>query len=576
MSTSPTDPTRNGTDSNKPVIREQLLQTGDHLGHCRVMELIAAGGMANVYKVWHEQLEVIRAVKILKPGYSEEAKGRIETEAKISANLRHPNIVEIYGMGYWNHIPYIEMEYVDGPSLKEILDKNIRLPSHFSLSVAHYVCTALQFAFTQDMTLYGKVYDRLIHRDIKPANILISNKGMVKLADFGIARPSEVSIHTVGSKVMGTFAYLSPEQLNGEKLDQRSDVYSLGAVLYEMLTGAKTFPQKLLAELVQRKSRGQFIPVGSMGVQLPRPMCSAIEKSLALDRIKRYCDAGEFDDDLVVVLRKLSSRPPDEIIRNYLKNPTTTNSHHRSGNNLRHLFKIIGIFLGIGLIGFVGFELSPILTKQLARTRDLFNKNIPPAKENSQPTVENSEKKTPAPRTKITSQKRQPLKRQLHAAKTPPQNNSSDYNSTISELESQTTEQLAPHQKNARTIQLIQAYIATGRLEQARTCIAENPISDGQFYLLESEVALRSNRLDDAVAAAERALTTTSLFEKNCRQKATMQLATILEARYVLRPNRDNLRIARKAWETYRSNYCSEVDLSKECLKVDSRLKTLE
>jgi eukaryotic-like serine/threonine-protein kinase len=211
------------TGGNAPM-RELLPQAGDQLGHCRIMELIAAGGMANVYKVWHEQLEVIRALKILKPGFSEESRGRLETEAKISANLRHANIVEIYGMGYWNDIPYIEMEFVDGPSLKELLEKNTRFPVPFTLSVVHCVCTALKFAYNQDMTLYGRVYDRLIHRDIKPANILLSSKGVVKLADFGIARPSEASIHTVGSKVMGTFAYLSPEQLNGEKLDQRSDV----------------------------------------------------------------------------------------------------------------------------------------------------------------------------------------------------------------------------------------------------------------------------------------------------------------------------------------------------------------
>ncbi len=106
--TSSTSPTPKTTPAGSGAsVREQLLQAGDVLGHCRVMELIAAGGMANVYKVWHEQLEVIRAIKILKPGFSEEARGRLETEAKISANLRHTNIVEIYGMGYWNDIPYI-------------------------------------------------------------------------------------------------------------------------------------------------------------------------------------------------------------------------------------------------------------------------------------------------------------------------------------------------------------------------------------------------------------------------------------------------------------------------------------
>ncbi|MDO5577238.1 MAG: serine/threonine-protein kinase, partial [Fibrobacter sp.] len=211
---------------------DQLLKPGDRLEHCRITELIAAGGMANVYKVWHEKLEVVRAVKILKPGFSEETKSRLETEAKISANLRHVNIVEIYGLQYWNGIPYIEMEYVDGSSLKDLLDSNVRFPIDLAISITHFVCKALQFAHNQDMTLYGKIYDGLVHRDIKPANILISSKGVVKLADFGIARPSEVSMHTVGSKVMGTFAYLSPEQFNSEPLDLRSDIYSLGTVLY--------------------------------------------------------------------------------------------------------------------------------------------------------------------------------------------------------------------------------------------------------------------------------------------------------------------------------------------------------
>jgi serine/threonine-protein kinase len=214
MSTTHEDNFELETTVFEPTVKEQMPQAGDHLGYYRIIELIAAGGMANVYKAWHEQLEVVRAIKILKPGFDDESKSRLETEAKISANLRHSNIVEIYGMGYWNTIPYLEMEYIDGPSLKELLEKNGRLPIDFSIALIHSLCAALQFAYNQDLTLYGKVYDGLIHRDLKPANVIISSKGIVKLADFGIARPSEVSLHTVNGKVMGTFAYLSPEQLN--------------------------------------------------------------------------------------------------------------------------------------------------------------------------------------------------------------------------------------------------------------------------------------------------------------------------------------------------------------------------
>ncbi|MBN1575413.1 MAG: serine/threonine protein kinase [Chitinispirillaceae bacterium] len=577
MSTGTTQSTPKAPSGSAPV-KEQMLQEGDLLGHCRVRELIAAGGMANVYKVWHEQLEVVRAIKILKPGFSDEARGRLETEAKISANLRHTNIVEIYGMGYWNDIPYIEMEYIDGPSLKDLLEKNIRLPMQFSLSVVHCVCTALQFAYNQDMTLYGKVYDRLIHRDIKPANILLTTRGIVKLADFGIARPSEVSIHTVGSKVMGTFAYLSPEQLNGEKLDQRSDVYSLGTVLYEMLTGAKTFPQKLLAELVQRKSNGQFIPVGSMGVHLPHQLSSAVEKALAFDRIKRFCDAGEFNIELTAIIRRLTTKTPEEIIRTYLKNPYAPGLRRKPVIDIVPVVRSVGIVAIIVVFAFIAFRTASRFRYTFTQWKQYL---IPPAVP-SPPAAANQLPTLPS-KTIIPQRNDQPPKASIpkHAPVDPltaalKKFSSGDYAEAISALESISPDILSPPQKKLRVIRLLQAYISFGNIEEANNLAAGEPVDDGLFYLLKSQIAVQRNQLEIALEAADAALSTPSSYDKALRRKASFQKALVLHSRYFLKPNQTNFKSTREGWKAYVADYCSNDDHSKECHEALEKLSTLE
>ncbi len=232
---------------------------GDKIGPNKIQTLIGEGGSAQVFKVWHEGLEVIRAVKALKKYTSNEARERFFTEAKILADIHHPNIIEIHNIGYIDQqIPFIEMEYIEGASIKTMLSQSQRLPVPVSLAIAFFLCQALHYAHTKDYTLYGKVYRGLIHRDIKPENIFVSKDGIVKLMDFGIARPSEVSLHTVGAKIMGTLVYLSPEQLRGSSIDHRSDIFSLGTVLYEMISGKRAFPQKTLTEIVQKKNQGHL------------------------------------------------------------------------------------------------------------------------------------------------------------------------------------------------------------------------------------------------------------------------------------------------------------------------------
>ncbi len=296
---------------------------GDKIGPNRIVLLVGEGGMANVYKIWHEGLEVTRALKILKNASDKELRDRFFTEAKILADIHHPNIVEIHNIGYWEqNVPFIEMEFIDGSSIRDTLTKYTRFPLPAALISAYFVSQALHYAHIKDYTLYGKVYKGLIHRDIKPDNIIISSDGIVKLMDFGIARPTEVSLHTIGGKVMGSLAYLSPEQLEGKDIDHRSDVFSLGSVLYEMITGQRAFPQKTISELVRHKSKGEYAPIDSFGLELSPSLVETIQKSMAMSPNDRFATAAEMGNALYREFKTLSERSPADVMYHFVKDPT--------------------------------------------------------------------------------------------------------------------------------------------------------------------------------------------------------------------------------------------------------------
>ncbi|HEX7509834.1 MAG TPA: serine/threonine-protein kinase, partial [Chitinivibrionales bacterium] len=336
-------------------------EIGQRIGPNRVLELIAEGGMANVYKVWHEGLEIVRAIKILKPGFNEESKQRLHTEAKISAHLHHPNIVEIYGVFFWKDVvPYLEMEFIDGFSLKDLLKYQKQAHCSFALAVGYFICNALNYAHSQVFTLYGKPYHGVVHRDIKPANILISRSGTVKLADFGIAKPSEISLHTVGQKVMGTFSYLSPEQLNGDPLDYRCDVYSLGTVLYEIVTGIKAFPQKVMSELIQKKMLNEYKPVNAFDTAVPKQFCAIVDKCMSLKKEKRYATAPKLADDILTILDKISSKSPEQIVIDYLKDPKASVQTQRK-KPLPTSLAITGIMVLCIAITFTAMMVTPMM-----------------------------------------------------------------------------------------------------------------------------------------------------------------------------------------------------------------------
>ncbi|MBD3322662.1 MAG: protein kinase [Chitinivibrionales bacterium] len=312
----------NISNDNVNPYKDTVPEPGAKIGPNKIELLIGEGGNANIYKVWHTGLEAVRAIKILRKGNNKEAQERFLTEAKILADIHHPNIIEIHGLGYWDRqVPFIEMEFIDGTPVAKLISQNSRIALPAALAITYYVCVALHYAHTKEYTLYGKVFRGLIHRDIKPDNIFLSKSGIVKLMDFGIARPSEISLHTVGDKIMGTLVYLSPEQLAGGTLDHRTDIFSLGAVLYEMITGHRAFPQKKLADLVQAKTKGTYKPVGSYDTAVPAGVTELITRAMAISPDDRFPNAARFGQSIYESLREVSDLSPDLILNQFIRDP---------------------------------------------------------------------------------------------------------------------------------------------------------------------------------------------------------------------------------------------------------------
>jgi serine/threonine-protein kinase len=261
-------------------------------GRYRIERVLGGGGMAVVYCAHDEELNRTVAIKLLAEHLAEDGEfhARFLREAKLAARLSHPNVVAVYDAGEDDGRPFIVMEVVDGETLASVLDRHGALPADEVVRLGVQAAAGLEHAHAHG----------LVHRDVKPQNLLIRADGVLKVADFGIARAAAATqrLTQVGT-ILGTAEYLAPEQAAGEDVTPAADVYALGAVLYEALTGRPPYRVDTLVQLLTAQQQGAITPPGELVAGVPAALEAAIMRCLARNPEYRPASAGEAAELLV-------------------------------------------------------------------------------------------------------------------------------------------------------------------------------------------------------------------------------------------------------------------------------------
>lgn len=265
-----------------------------------ILEKVGAGGMSDVYKAKDHILGRYVAIKVLKQEFSEDRNfvTKFRTEAQSAAGLEHPNIVNIYDVGSDDGLYYIVMEYVEGITLKTYIEKKGQLSFKESVSIAIQVARGIEAAHNKE----------IIHRDIKPQNIMISTEGKVKVTDFGIARAA--SSNTISADVMGSVHYASPEQARNGFVDARSDLYSLGIVMYEMITGRVPFDGDTTVAVAIQHLQEEIVPPSTYASNIPVSFEQIIMKCTLKNPDRRYQTIAE----LLADLRRSLVSPDEDFV----------------------------------------------------------------------------------------------------------------------------------------------------------------------------------------------------------------------------------------------------------------------
>ncbi|GHH96513.1 Stk1 family PASTA domain-containing Ser/Thr kinase [Neobacillus kokaensis] len=263
-------------------------------GRYKILHIIGGGGMANVYLAHDMILDRDVAVKMLRLDFAndEEFIRRFHREAQSATSLAHPNIVNIYDVGEENELYYIVMEYVDGQTLKQYIQQNSPLRVEDAIGIMRQLASAISHAH----------HNHIIHRDIKPHNILIDHTGNVKITDFGIAMALSATSITQTNSVLGSVHYLSPEQARGGMANRKSDIYSLGIVMFELLTGRLPFSGESAVSIALKHLQSETPSVRRWNPKIPQSVENIVLKATAKDPFHRYNSVDEMEEDLRTAL----------------------------------------------------------------------------------------------------------------------------------------------------------------------------------------------------------------------------------------------------------------------------------
>ncbi|MGH7145156.1 MAG: serine/threonine protein kinase [Planctomycetota bacterium] len=304
----------------------EQLQEIPEISRYALVRKLAEGGMGAVYEAKQfgsEGFEKVVAIKTILESYSSnyDFVRLFIGEAKLVANLVHENIVQVYRLGKSNNIFYIAMEYVEGINLEEFLyhHKNDSKPIPIDLGafLISRVCRGLEYAHNKKDREGNNI--GVVHRDISPKNIMINYEGVVKLTDFGIAKAKQVMEQDEGEVLMGKVEYMSPEQANYGETDRRSDLFSLGIVMFELLTGHHIFESEDIYETLDNVKFAPIPEIKSRRADIPDDLAKIVHKALERDLTKRYQTAGEMGYDLEYYMYHDRFGPTNVTLGNYMR-----------------------------------------------------------------------------------------------------------------------------------------------------------------------------------------------------------------------------------------------------------------
>jgi len=279
----------------------RTLQPGVMLsGRYEILQLLGQGGMGAVYKAKDHELDRSVALKVIQPELAGNAGilRRFKQELILARQVTHKNVIRIFDLGEAEGMKFITMEYVEGHDLKAILDQRHKFAPDEAIAIMEQVCHALDAAHSEGV----------VHRDLKPQNIMVDKQGKVSVMDFGVARFVEVSGLTQTGALMGTPGYMSPEQAKGEKLDVRSDLFSLGIIFYELLTGQVPFQAQTTVAALLKRITERAVPPDALDQSLPQYLSDVVAKCLEVDPQHRYQSAQEIIQDLQAARVKRSRK----------------------------------------------------------------------------------------------------------------------------------------------------------------------------------------------------------------------------------------------------------------------------
>lgn len=580
---------------------------GETVGNCRLISLIGEGAIGVVFKGFEVDLELERAIKILKPNAGEYVRKKFEAEAKVTARLDHPNIVKVLGGGIWNStLPFMQMDFLDGKSLRQLLLAHQTFHPAVCLSIIYVTSTALEYASSQTFSIWGNRADTLVHRDLKPENVMITRSGVLKVMDFGLAQLG----NETQQSGWGTPQYMSPEQHEHGEVDCRSDLYSLGIMLYEMVCGKRPFsdsPETMPAE----KARGAFKPVAFYNPAVLQSLSALAERCLSPDKTRRPQTYTALKDLARKILFEITPLNPEDIIRLFSRNPgdfalPPKEKHARRVIPRAPLISAIAVFaLAVGFIvmkrtgQFCEKEMLAPSNEQLVAENAMRNTaptaDSPPLA-NAVVPVEKPRSRTGLPLKTIARNSNEPVeqsrpalpRRAAVSAITPgsaathlkpgvlshalDQYRANRPSGVIAAINDIPLQSLPSPTRDSALVLLAESYYRTSSLQEIIDLSKNQPTNDSRFCLV---VSLAYETLGDFVSASrymDKVIISPSVLGGDSRNELLFKRARFYQRRFYADPREDNKNAMLQAFRLFLTDSCS--DNSPDCQTAREILDT--